>query len=77
MQRFNIDERMVQNTDIILEKVWLKSIFDLVQLSAFLVIREQYPGLVFICSDIRSNLIKAARIFVTEEYILIPEHSGM
>ena len=70
MQRVQLTEEMVLRATDILEKIWIKSIFDLAQLTAYLVIREEHPDMIFVCSD--SNLIEAARQFVSESVIAIP-----
>lgn len=75
MHCLDLDDRMLRKIDAILDKVWLKSIFDLAQLSAFLTAQEQYPDLIFVCSDVRSNLVEAAKIFVADRYVLVPERS--
>lgn len=77
MQRIQFTEEMVLCTTDILEKIWLKSIFDLAQLTAYLVCKEEYPDIFFVCSDKRSNLITAAELFVSQTDILSPEDQGI
>ena len=74
MRRVEFTDEMVEKSIKILERVWLRSAFDLVQVAAFLITKEIYPDLVFICSDKRSNLVEAAKLFVIDaEEVKIPE----
>jgi hypothetical protein len=73
MKRINFTDEMIEKSTSILEKVWLKSVFDLAQLSAYLIAKETYPDLIFVCSD-KSRLIEAAKLFVDVNHIKIPEH---
>lgn len=72
MKRIVFTHEMLEQAVSILDKVWLKSAFDLAQLAAYLITKEEYPDLVFVCSDERSNLLGAAGEFVGEESILTP-----
>ena len=74
MYRIDFTQEMIEKATEILKKVWIKSVFDLAHLSSFLIAKEIYPDLTFVCSDKRSNLIKAAEIFVNSSDIKIPEH---
>jgi len=74
MHRIEFTDEMIEKSIKILEKVWLKSVFDLAQLSSFLIAKEIYPDLIFVCSDRRSKLIEAAKIFISESEIKIPEY---
>jgi predicted nucleic acid-binding protein len=73
MNRIVFTEEMIDRTANILEKQWLKSVFDLAHLSAYLITAEEYPKLVFVCSD--NDLINAAAQFVRAENIIIPERT--
>lgn len=73
MHRIDFTNEMIEKTAKILEKIWLKSVFDLAQLSSFLIAKEIYSDLIFVCSE-KSKLIKAARIFVNSTNIKIPEY---
>ena len=74
MKKISFTNEMVEKSTHILEKIWLKSIFDLAQLSAYLIAKEEYPDLIFVCSEKRSKLIEAAKLFVDVNNIKIPEH---
>ena len=70
IQRVEFTEEMVGQATKILKRVWVKNVFDLAQVSAYLIIREEYPGLKFVSSDIR--LIEVARTFVRDVDIVTP-----
>lgn len=72
MHRIEFTEEMVQNCSIILETTWVPNVFDLVQLSAFLITKQEYPDIVFVCSDLRSNLVSATRKFVPNNEVILP-----
>jgi len=76
MKRIEFTDEMIEKSTEILEKIWINSVFDLVQLSAFLIVKEIYPDLIFICSDKRSNLIGAASVFVNSTEIRVPEEEN-
>lgn len=73
MTRIDFTQDMIDKTNDILEKQWLKSVFDLAHLSAYLIIIQEYPEMIFVCSDKRSNLIDSAKQFVSEQKIIVPE----
>jgi predicted nucleic acid-binding protein len=73
MRRIDFTDEMVEKSTYILEKIWLKSVFDLAQLSAYLIAKEIYPDLIFVCSE-KSKLIEAAKLFVNVSDIKIPEY---
>jgi predicted nucleic acid-binding protein len=73
MKRINFTDEMIEKSTSILEKVWLKSVFDLAQLSAYLIAKESYPNLIFVCSE-KSKLIGVAKLFVDVNNIKIPEY---
>jgi len=66
-------DEMLEQAISILDTVWLKSAFDLAQLGAYLVARDEYPNLVLVCADERSNLLEAARELVDEKDVLVPK----
>jgi predicted nucleic acid-binding protein len=65
-------EEMIERADSILERAWVPNIFDLTQLSAYLIAREEYPDMIFVCSDERSKLIEAVKRFVPDNDVIIP-----
>ncbi len=71
MHKINFTDEMIGRAIGIFEKVWIRSIFDLAQLSGFLIAKEEYPDLIFVCSDVK--LAEAAKIFIKESEIIIPE----
>lgn len=72
MQRIEFTEEMIVRATSILERAWIPNIFDLVQLSAFLIARQKYTDMIFVCSDERSKLIEGVKQFVREEDIIVP-----
>ena len=73
MRRIELTDSMIEHAVTVLEKVWLKSVFDLAHLAAYLVMKEEYEDLIFVCSDQLSNLVDGARAFVAESSIVIPQ----
>ncbi len=72
MQRIEFTEEMIGQAIAILEKAWVPNIFDLAQLSAYLIAKKEYPDIIFVCSDERSKLIEGVKQFVREGDIIIP-----
>ncbi|MDI6766955.1 MAG: type II toxin-antitoxin system VapC family toxin [Bacteroidota bacterium] len=72
MQRIAFTEEMIEEAITILEKVWIPNIFDLTQLSAYLIAKKEYPDIIFVCSDERSKLIEGVKQFVQARDIIIP-----
>ncbi|HUO77355.1 MAG TPA: type II toxin-antitoxin system VapC family toxin [Thermodesulfovibrionales bacterium] len=72
MQRIVFTEEMIAQTDSILERVWVPNIFDFAQLSAYLIAKQEYPDMIFVCSDERSKLIDAVKQFVPTNDFIIP-----
>lgn len=70
MQRIAFTEEMIARAEMILRSYWLKSVFDLAQLSAFLITKEEYPDIIFVAAD--NSLITVARKFVSTEDALNP-----
>jgi predicted nucleic acid-binding protein len=72
MQRIEFTEEMIGQAITILEKVWVPNIFDLAQLSAYLIAKQEYSDMIFVCSDERSKLIEGVKQFVREGNIIVP-----
>lgn len=72
MQRIEFTEEMIGQAITILERVWVPNIFDLTQLSAYLIAKQEYSDMIFVCSDERSKLIEGVRQFVQEGNIIVP-----
>ncbi len=76
MQRIEFTEEMIGQAISALERAWIPNIFDLTQLSAYLIVRQEYSDMNFICSDERSKLIEAVKQFVPDNEIIIPGSSA-
>ncbi|OGV98466.1 MAG: hypothetical protein A2W75_09000 [Nitrospinae bacterium RIFCSPLOWO2_12_39_15] len=72
MKRIEFTEEMIGQAITILERVWVPNIFDLTQLSAYLIAKKEYPDIIFVCSDERSKLIEGVKQFVQEGDIIVP-----
>ena len=72
MQRIEFTEEMIGQTISVLERVWIPNIFDLAQLSAYLIAKQEYSDMIFVCSDERSKLIEGVKQFVQEGDIIVP-----
>ncbi|OHB86151.1 MAG: hypothetical protein A3D13_09255 [Planctomycetes bacterium RIFCSPHIGHO2_02_FULL_40_12] len=72
MQRIEFTEEMIGQTISVLERVWIPNIFDLAQLSAYLIAKQEYTDMIFVCSDERSKLIEGVKQFVQEGDIIVP-----
>lgn len=72
MQRIVFTEEMIEEATSALEKAWVPNIFDLAQLSAYLIAKQEYPEMIFVCSDERSRLIDAVKQFVPNNDVIIP-----
>ncbi len=72
MNRIEFTVEMIEQATSILERAWIPNIFDLVQLSSYLIAKQVYPDMIFVCSDERSKLIEGVKQFVREEYIIVP-----
>ncbi len=72
MQRIEFTEEMIGQAITILERVWIPNIFDLTQLSAYLIAKQEYSDMIFVCSDERSKLIEGVKQFVQEGNIIVP-----
>jgi len=73
MQKIEFTEEMIGRVAAILERRWLRSVFDLAQLTAYLITKDEYPDLIFVCSD-KSNLVETAKEMAGEEFVIIPEN---
>ena len=72
LHRIVFTEEMIEEATSVLEKTWVPNIFDLAQLSAYLIAKQEYPDMIFVCSDERSKLIGAVKHFVQEGDIIVP-----
>jgi len=72
MQRVEFTEEMIDQAISTLERVWIPNIFDLAQLSAYLIAKQVYSDMIFVCSDERSKLIEGVKQFVPDTDIIIP-----
>jgi hypothetical protein len=63
---------MIEEATSVLEKAWVPNIFDLAQLSAYLIAKQEYPDMIFVCSDERSKLIDAVKQFVPYTDVIVP-----
>lgn len=72
MQRIEFTEEMIGQAVSILKRAWIPNIFDLVQLSAYLIAKQEYSDMIFVCSDERSKLIEGVKQFVQEGDIIVP-----
>ena len=72
MQRIEFTEEMIGQTISVLERVWIPNIFDLAQLSAYLIAKQEYTDMIFVCSDERSKVIEGVKQFVQEGDIIVP-----
>jgi len=72
MYRIEFTEEMIERASSVLEKIWIRSIFDLAQLTAYLIAKQEYPDMIFVCSDERSKLIGGVKHFVQEGDIIVP-----
>lgn len=78
MHRIEFTEEMIEKSlnylkQAIDKNVWIKTSFDLAQLTAYLVAKEEYQDLLFVCADECSQLINAAKVFVDESFVIIPK----
>jgi len=72
MQRVEFTEEMIKQAISILERAWVPNIFDLAQLSAYLIVRQEYSDMFFVCADKRSKLIDAVKQFVPDTDVIVP-----
>jgi len=72
MYRIEFTEEMIEQALNVLERVWVPNIFDLAQLSAYLIARQEYPDMIFVCADKRSKLIEAVKQFVPYTDVIVP-----
>ena len=55
------------------QRIWVKSSFDVAQIASYLIAKEIHTDLTFVCSDCRTNVVKAAEQFVDPKYVVVPE----
>ncbi|MBU0722237.1 type II toxin-antitoxin system VapC family toxin [Patescibacteria group bacterium] len=77
MIRVEFSEEMIKKSLEFLKtagenSAWIKTSFDLAQLTAYLIAKEENNDLFFVCADECSHLIKAAKVFVNDSDIIIP-----
>ena len=72
MQRIEFTEEMIEQAVSILKRAWVPNIFDLAQLSAYLIAKQEYSDIIFVCSDERSKLIEGVKQFVQDGDIIVP-----
>lgn len=72
MNKISLTEEIIESTKKILKKGYLKSIIDLLHLSAFLIIREEFPETKLISAD--GNIIEIAKKFIPESDIINPKN---
>ena len=72
LNKISLTEEIVERTKEVLEKGYLKSVIDILHLSAFLIIREEFPETKLISAD--GNLIEVAKKFISESDIINPEN---
>jgi predicted nucleic acid-binding protein len=77
MHRIVFTEEMIGQAIAVLERAWVPNIFDLAQLSAYLIAKKEYPDMIFVCSDERSKLIEAVKQFVPSDNVIIPGSDGV
>jgi len=80
MTKIFFTEEMIDKSLEFLKKasansVWIKSSFDLAQLTAYLITKEEFNDLFFVCADEASNLVEAAKVFVNDSYIIVPDNN--
>lgn len=75
MQRIELTEEMITRTREVLNHSWLKSALDTLFLAAYLVTKDQYPDIIFVSSDIGSNLVPVAKGMVGDQFVIIPEET--
>lgn len=76
MRCIHFDSIVIQKAALVLEQRWLASVFDLVQLAAFLVVRDLNPATYLVCSDARSSLIEVAQQVCDPHAVIIPEQQS-
>lgn len=73
MLKIDFTEEMIEKGMEVLNTIWLPSAFDLAQLAGYLITKEVFSDLIFVCADENSNLNNAAREFVSESDIVVPK----
>jgi predicted nucleic acid-binding protein len=75
VQRIEFTEEMVRRSTEIINRVWVPNIFDLAQLTVYMITKEEYNDIIFVCSDVRSGLINATKALYGDDQLLIPEQT--
>jgi predicted nucleic acid-binding protein len=71
MKKILLTEEIIKNVNAILEKGYSKSVIDLLHLSAFLIIREEFPDTKLVTTD--EKIIELAKKIIPESDIINPE----
>lgn len=71
MKKISLTEEIIGKTKKILEKGYLKSVIDLLHLSAFLITKEEFPDIRLVTSD--GEIIGIAEKFIYKSAIITPE----
>jgi len=71
MKKVLLTEETIEKSKRILEKGYLKSVIDLLHLSAFLIIKEEFSEIKLVSAD--GNITEIAKKFVQESDIINPE----
>lgn len=74
MQRVALTEEMIANAETILQNHWIKSVFDLAHLSAFLITKQENPDLVLVIAD--GQLSDIAKQLVPATDVINPERQS-
>jgi len=71
MKKISLTEEIIGKTKKILEKGYIKSVIDLLHLSAFLITKEEFPDIRLVTSD--EEIIGIAEKFIYKSVIINPE----
>ena len=71
MKKISLTEEIIEKTKKILEKDYLKSVIDLLHLSAFLITKEEFSDIKLVTSD--GKIVEIAEKFISKSIIINPE----
>ena len=71
MKKVALTEEILKNVNVILEKRYLKSVIDLLHLSAFLIIKQEFPDIKLVSADER--IVDISKEFISENDTINPE----
>lgn len=71
MERIALTEEMIAYSETILENHWINSAFDLAHLSAFLIIKQEHPGMILVTAD--RQMCDVGRILVPASDVINPD----